>query len=187
MKTLYERDFYKHLSLSPLALFNDDSCSMLSGFCSPLSLKISVCRSLLPPLDLRELNVRETRIGSVNPEILLANNFPIIEQIHFYRLRTEHVLTFVQKCMKLREIKIDFFDDIHSFDCVKLNEERKKLVRARSVTIYLNRLDYKTVVKMAHCELVKIKIFETSYEHCSAQTIETRRNNTPQSIIDLTF
>lgn len=41
--------------------------------------------------------------------------------------------------MKLREMKIDFLDDVNSFDSVALNEERKKLIGARSVTIYLNK------------------------------------------------
>lgn len=160
LKTLYERGFYKHLSLSPLELFNDDS-SMLREFCSPLTLELNVCHSSLPPLDLKELRVQSTQTRFVNPEIILANNFSVIEQIHFHRLKTENVLTFVQKCIKLREMKIDFLDDVNSFDSVALNEERMKLVGARSVTIYLNKLDYNTSVKKHHCELVKIKILET--------------------------
>lgn len=154
LKTLYERGFYEHLKLSQISLFNDDSSKLLE-FCSPSTTEINMCRSnsrlSVPPQDLRE--------------ILLANNISIIEQIHFDRLKTENMVTFVQKCLKLRKIKIDFLDDVNSFDSETLNEERKKLVGARSVKIYLNKLDYNTlIVKMAHCELVKIKILKTSYE-----------------------
>lgn len=121
-------------------------------------------RSSLPALELRELKVHSTNDGFVDPEILLANNISNIEKIHFFCLKAEHILLFVQKCVKLWEIKTEILDDVNSFDSVALNKERKELVGAGIITIYLNKLDYNRLVNMVYCELIKIKVLETSYE-----------------------
>lgn len=151
LNTLYERGFYEHLSL--LKVFRYDS-SIFTEILPPLTMELNICYLPLPKVDLKELKLHSSII---NLETLLANNHSTIERIHFGNLNTENVLFLVRNFIKLRKIKFRFLRDVDSLDLVTLNEERKKLDGAKSVTIYLRKTQFDQIMKISNLELVKVK------------------------------
>lgn len=94
---------------------------------------------------------------------VLAKNLLKLDRLTIYRTRFEHILPFIQHSVNLKTIAIEYFDgDI--LDLPALNKERKKLLGARKVTIYVEErvfLATKWASKTTHLGFIELKRIES--------------------------
>ncbi|XP_055304987.1 uncharacterized protein LOC129569834 [Sitodiplosis mosellana] len=157
LNTLYERGFYKRLSLHDMS---DFECDRLVTTRIPPAIYMFICAgisSAFPPLNIKEFGIFAIDDAD-DLETFLANNISTIERIKIQYLKTfDNILFAIRKSKNLREINIKFLDNKYSLDLITLNNEREKLIGASNVTINLSRHNYDPKMKMTHFDLVRIK------------------------------
>lgn len=154
LNEFYQRSIYKRLYLHilPKKEKKTDKKNEMIGFIQSLNalemLSISNydCKIVLPPLiNLKELNVfNGSRINNLKD---LATQLMNLECIQFYMATSNDILPFIQKSQKLNKIKVKKLEKGTFFNgeilqIGRLNAERKKLIDAPKVTIYIKQNIY---------------------------------------------
>lgn len=173
---LYENGVYKRLEFKvfgtniPQAQMNQIATlrgfEHLTGFLFGFFSKMSVFPTIS---SIRELCIRDQWIDLKNLENMTVS-FPNLREVHFSYGSTDKVLPFIRRLPNLKVLSINYLKNRENSDIMldlsSLNKERKKLVGACKVTIYVNEVVYlklKMVTKnlYANYNLIEIKRIES--------------------------
>lgn len=144
LKDLHERGFYQRLSIHIPGRW------YLGDYRQILSLRSLVYLypgydeiwSVLPPLpDLKELVLYHEYHADI-----MINSITNIQRISIWRTSIDGILPFIQRCLHLKQIRIENLEDLEDdgphaekgiIDLLTLNKEREKLANSRKITIFV--------------------------------------------------
>lgn len=116
---------------------------------------------------LEEIRISDSRL--IEDLESLATSLEHLERIHFGRSNLDHVMLFVSRCSKLKEMKVTWFlngdenFEIHQIiGLSSLNKERAKLLNATKITLYVAEDVYlatKRVKREIDFDLIKLQRF----------------------------
>lgn len=118
---------------------------------------------------LEEISISESSI--IKDLESTTNSLKHLERIHFGRSNLNHLMLFISKTSKLKQMKVDWFlnmDDnmeLHQIiNLSALNKERAKLLNATKVTLYVEERVYlatKRAKRELDLDLIKLKRLES--------------------------
>lgn len=153
LKNLYEREFYKCLNLTFDCKFDAQYLNVVMDLCDLAPVKkltIAYCGD-----DDDDMNID-----------VLTKKLINLEQVYLNVTTTDHVLSFVRFCKRIKTIKIGFIKHRSILELDLLNKERKKVVGARSLTLFLSDdvyFDVKNQLKNSDLSHIKFRRFEENY------------------------
>lgn len=142
VKKLYEQDFYKRLHITASWIEDQEDINQivsLNGL-EKLSLKSICLEFTIPPIaGLKELNIYAYEYFGD----LKVHNLMNLEQLYIAFASLNDILPFVSCCTRLKQIVVNHLEIGTYFkngiiNLVALNNERKKLRRARKISFYVN-------------------------------------------------
>ncbi|XP_031638013.1 uncharacterized protein LOC116350375 isoform X2 [Contarinia nasturtii] len=139
LNQLHARGFYQrlHLYVKRIDMKSSELLTMLGGL-EHLSIKqFNESFSIHKLIHLKELTIFD---GACTSEMdILATGLISLERIQIQNAAFNDIRPFIRRSMKLSKLKLTLKNETHekTVDIVTLNEERKQLIGARKVTIYL--------------------------------------------------
>lgn len=157
LNRLYERGFYRKLSLSSCPHSNKKRVNQLAAM-NGLNKLVSMYVDGLSALK----NIEELTLGSseeFSDLDMVAKILINLKIIRFLRARIDDLLPFLKRSVNMQKIKVEFLK-WNTIDFWALNREREKLPGAEKTTLYLKEeiyLETKWTMKETDFGLIRLK------------------------------